>query len=288
MITLIEILKFLGDIILNVYGMKDNMQIGVIGNLNCVEKNALGWIATYKTDKQKLAECTTLKYIICDNTITYTKNIAAQDKVLIVTNNPRLAFIMIAETFFQKDINSTDVSHIDSTAVVMTNHIGKRCIIHPHVVIYKDVIIGDDVIIQAGTIIGNNGLGCERDGNGFLHKFPHYGRVIIGNDIDIGPNCQIVKGTLGDTIIGDGTRIDGLCSIGHNSRIGRNNWIASSVMIAGSVSIGDNNTIFAATNIRDQISIGDNNIIGMGTIQTKNIGNRELWYGIPGIKIKDL
>lgn len=288
MVALLEILKCLDGLILDVYGMKDNMQIDVIGNLYCGEMNALGWIATYKINKQELAESTTLKYIICDNTITYNKELAVQNKVLIVTSNPRLAFIMVAETFFYKDSLYTDISHIDDTAVVMTNNIGKRCIIHPHVVIYKNVIIGDDVIIQAGSIIGNNGLGCERDENGYLHKFPHYGKVIIGNNIDIGPNCQIVRGTLGNTIIGDGTRIDGLCSIGHNSIIGQNNWIASSVMIAGSVSIGDNNTVFAATKIKDQVTIGDNNIIGMGTVQTKNIGNGELWYGTPGIKIRDL
>ena len=90
------------------------------------------------------------------------------------------------------------------------------------------------------------------------------------------------------TQIGDGTKIDGLCTIGHNAVVGINNWIGSSVTIAGSALIGDNNTIYAAVAIKDQITIGDNNVIGMGSVVVRNIPSNELWFGNPAKKYKDL
>ena len=170
----------------------------------------------------------------------------------------------------------------------MNASIGNNCIIHSNVVIYDGVEIGDDVIIHAGAVIGHSGLGCERDQYGSLHKFPHYSNVIIGSKVDIGPNCQITKGTLSPTTIGDGTKIDGLCSIGHNTVIGKNNWIASSVTIAGSVKVGNECIIYASSNIKDQIRIGNNVIIGMGSLILQNIPDNQMWYGAPAKQIKQL
>ena len=166
----------------------------------------------------------------------------------------------------------------------MNASIGNNCIIHSNVVIYDGVEIGDDVIIHAGTVIGHSGLGCERDQYGSLHKFPHYSNVIIGSKVDIGPNCQITKGTLSPTTIGDGTKIDGLCSIGHNTVIGKNNWIASSVTIAGSVKV----KFILQQIIALQIRIGNNVIIGMGSLILQNIPDNQMWYGAPAKQIKQL
>ena len=215
---------------------------------------------------------------------------------IIHVSNPRLVFILIAERFFhpnyykpidiQKSIGKN--AQISPSATIMNASIGNNCIIHSNVVIYDGVEIGDDVIIHAGTVIGHSGLGCERDQYGSLHKFPHYSNVIIGSKVDIGPNCQITKGTLSPTTIGDGTKIDGLCSIGHNTVIGKNNWIASSVTIAGSVKVGNECIIYASSNIKDQIRIGNNVIIGMGSLILQNIPDNQMWYGAPAKQIKQL
>jgi len=282
MIPLKSILTVIESHVKRLYGNSENVYINSLGNLDCMSPNAIGWIAPYKKEKKKLLLSCKLKTVICDNSIKLDEN-EIDGKIVIVVDNPRLVYILIAEQFFQ---NKRKVNRISPFCQVYTNSIGSNCIIADNVVIYDNVIIGDNCTIQAGCVIGNDGLGCERDENGILHKFPHFGRVIIGNNVDIGPNCQIVRGTLSDTVINSGTKIDGLCSIGHNSKIGKNNWIASSVMIAGSVCIGDNNIIFAATNIKDQISIGSYNIIGMGSTLTHSVGNKELWYGTPARKIK--
>jgi UDP-3-O-[3-hydroxymyristoyl] glucosamine N-acyltransferase len=264
-----------------IYGNIQNVYVSSLGNLDTQEPNAIGWIAPYKLNQRELLLSCKLKVVICDTSIVIDDSI---DKVVIAVHNPRLVYILIAEKFFKSD----KISEISPYSRIYTNSIGEGCVIADNVVIYDNVVIGDNCTIQAGCIIGNDGLGCERDEFGILHKFPHFGKVIIEDNVDIGPNCQIVRGTLSDTLIGSGTKIDGLCSIGHNSKIGKNNWIASSVMIAGSVSIGDNNIIFAATKVKDQITIGDSSIIGMGAVVTRDSGNKELWYGSPAKKVRAL
>lgn len=286
-----KILNLIQELVIDVTNYKEGLLVKGIGGLDSNEPMTLGWIASYKKNKQELIKNTTVNYLITDYTID-TNNIPP-NKIIIRTINPRLAFIMVAERFYNSQYIRIEkrIGHdciISNTAIIKNAQIGDRCIIQDHVVIYDGVIIGNDTIIQSGTIIGNTGLGCERDMEGALHKFPHYSNVIIGNKVDIGPNCQIVRGTLGPTIIGDGNKIDGLCSIGHNSIIGSHNWIASSVTIAGSVIIGDYCTIYASSSIKDQIDIGDSCVIGMGAVVTKNIPSKEMWYGCPAIKIKDL
>ena len=117
-------------------------------------------------------------------------------------------------------------------------------------------------------------------------KFPHFGGVIIGNNVEIGANCQIAKGALSDTIIGDGCKINGLCFIAHNCILGKNVWITGDTMLAGSVKIEDDVTIFSKVMVREQVRIGKSAIVGMGSVVTKNIPANEIWLGVPAKKIE--
>ncbi len=291
MIKLELILNHIRELLVDTINYVGNENVACLDVLNSNQPLSLGWIASYKQNKQKLVNESSVTYIITDDTIDL--NLVKENKVVIRTKNPRLAYIKIAEKYFPEKYLNIERKigkncSISPTAIIKNAQIGNNCIISDYVIINDGVTIGSNTIIQSGTIIGNTGLGCERDEKGQLHKFPHYSGVKIGCNVDIGPNCQIVRGTLSPTIIGDNNKIDGLCSIGHNTVIGNHNWIASSVMIAGSVSIGNKCTIYAATSIKDQIVIGDNCIIGMGAVVTKNIPSNEMWYGCPAQKIKKL
>ena len=221
MATLANILEHIKYIVIDIINYKEDLLVESLGGLESENPFTLGWIASYKQNKQEIALKSKVNILITDNTIDV--NSIPPHKVIIRTTNPRLAYIMVAEKYFnsyyvpiERSIGKGCV--ISDSSIIRNAQIGDRCIIQDRVVIYDGVIIGNDTIVQAGSIIGNTGLGCERDIEGCLHKFPHYSNVIIGNNVDIGANCQIVRGTLGPTIIGDGNKIDGLCSIGHNSK----------------------------------------------------------------------
>ena len=154
------------------------------------------------------------------------------------------------------------------------------------VTIYDDVKIGERCLIQAGVVIGTDGLGCSRDENGVLTKFPHLGGVVMGNDIEVGANSQIAKGSFSDTIIEDGCKMNGLCFIAHNCHLERNVWITGNTMLCGSVHVGKNTTIFSSVIIRDQRTIGHDVTIGMGSVVTKSIPDGETWIGNPAKKFE--
>ena len=135
-------------------------------------------------------------------------------------------------------------------------------------------------------MIGTDGLGCMRDSDGTLVKFPHLGGVKIGDNVEIGANCQIAKGVLSDTIIGNGCKINGLCFIAHNCMLEENVWITGDTMLCGTVHVGKNATIFSNVIIRDQRHVGEGAIIGMGSVVTKHVPDGETWLGNPARKLE--
>ena len=153
-------------------------------------------------------------------------------------------------------------------------------------VIYDNCEIGNDCLIHAGTVIGTDGLGCMREADGTLVKFPHLGGVRIGNNVEIGANCQIAKGVLSDTFIGDGCKINGLCFIAHNCILEENVWITGDTMLCGTVHVGKDATVFSNVIVRDQRHIGAGATIGMGAVVTKHVPDGETWLGNPARKLE--
>ncbi len=116
--------------------------------------------------------------------------------------------------------------------------------------------IGDEVVIQAGAVIGASGFGFASLADGHV-KIPQLGRVIIQDRVEIGANSAIDRGALGDTLIGEGTKIDNLVQIGHNTRIGRHCVMAGQVGISGSVTLGDFVLLGGKVGVADHVTIGD-------------------------------
>ncbi|HKQ31354.1 MAG TPA: UDP-3-O-(3-hydroxymyristoyl)glucosamine N-acyltransferase [Burkholderiales bacterium] len=134
--------------------------------------------------------------------------------------------------------------------------IGKGTRLYARVVIQERCRIGNDCLLQPGVVIGADGFGFARDGNRWV-KQPQLGRVVIGDNVEIGANTTIDRGTLGDTEIGNGVKLDNLVHIAHNVRIGEDTAIAACVGVAGSTVIGKRCTVAGQAGIKDHVEIVD-------------------------------
>ena len=127
----------------------------------------------------------------------------------------------------------------------------------------NDIVkIGNNVKIKDGTVIGTDGWGYERNEKLELEKFPHYGRVIIGNNVDISANCTIDIANMHDTVIGDGTKIDSGVHIAHNVKIGKHSRIGVHSILLGHCEIGDYVDIWSNVVIKEGVKIGEHSVIG--------------------------
>lgn len=148
------------------------------------------------------------------------------------------------------------------------------------------IIIGDNCEIKPSAVLGNDGFGFEPDENGDLVFFPHFGNVVIEDNVRIGSHVCIDRGNMHDTIIKDGVKIDNLVHVGHNVTIGKNTLVVAGSVICGSVEIGENCFIGANSTIRQKLKIGNNVVIGMGAVVTKDIPDNEIWAGNPAKFLK--
>jgi UDP-3-O-[3-hydroxymyristoyl] glucosamine N-acyltransferase len=164
--------------------------------------------------------------------------------------------------------------------------IGSSCVLHPNVFVEDGCTLGDNVILHAGVVIGADGFGYVRDegeaGSGEFVKFPQIGTVVIGNDVEIGPNTCVDRGALGETRIGDGTKIDNLVQVGHNVQIGRRCVIAAQTGISGSTVIEDDCVIGGQVGFGDHAHVKSGAVIGSqaGVLPGK-IVRPGVWWGTP-------
>ena len=181
--------------------------------------------------------------------------------------------------------------------------IGKNSIIGANTIIESNVVIGKNCVIGSGTIIKNSIIGdrvmiqdnCKigQKGFGFIpiknknFKFPHIGRVILEDDVEIASGCTIDRGSVSDTQIGKNTYLDNQVHIAHNVIIGSNCMIAGQVGFAGSTKIGDQVSIGGQAGISGHLKIGNNVKIGGGSGVVKDIEDNQTVMGYPAIKLKD-
>ncbi|MBM3360189.1 MAG: UDP-3-O-(3-hydroxymyristoyl)glucosamine N-acyltransferase [Betaproteobacteria bacterium] len=171
----------------------------------------------------------------------------------------------------EENVSIGDGVSIHAGAIIESdNIIGNNSIIHPNVVIKTNSIIGKYCTIYAGCVIGSDGFGYAKDHDKWL-AIPQIGKVILGDNVDIGSNSTIDRGALDDTIISSGVKIDNLVQIGHNCVIGENTIIAGCAGIAGSAKIGKNCAIGGAAMILGHLSITDNVTISPGSMITRSI-----------------
>ena len=199
----------------------------------------------------------------------------------------------------------------DNTKILANGYIGNgaeigaNCFFHPGVNIGDRVKVGNEVILHHGVSLGADGFSfvtenpnnieqARQDGeikegnaNQVIFKIPSIGSVIIGNNVEIGANTTIDRGTIENTIVGDNTKIDNLVMIGHNCRIGSGCMIVSQVGIAGSSVIGDRVVIAGQVGIADHINIGDDCILAAQSGVSKSFPAKSIVIGSPAVPRKE-
>jgi UDP-3-O-[3-hydroxymyristoyl] glucosamine N-acyltransferase len=157
--------------------------------------------------------------------------------------------------------------------------IGRGTRLAPNVTIYADCVIGTDCIIHAGAVIGADGFGFARESSGAWVKIPQVGRVVIGNDVEIGANTSIDRGVLDDTVIGNGVKLDNQIQIAHNVHVGDYTVMAGSAGVSGSTRIGARCMIGGQAGLVGHITIADDVVISGCTLVSKSIRQPGVYTG---------
>ena len=191
-------------------------------------------------------------------------------KALLFSEAPFDAYNKIVKHFRSFEPSSKNISDtavigegtVIQPGVFIGNHvkIGANCIIHSNVSIYDHCVIGNDVIIQANSVIGGDAFYFKRKPEGY-DKMISCGRAVIHDRVEIGAGCTIDKGVSGDTIIGEGTKIDNLIHIGHDTVVGKNCLFAGQVGIAGVATIEDDVILWGQVGVSKDLTIGKGAVV---------------------------
>jgi UDP-3-O-[3-hydroxymyristoyl] glucosamine N-acyltransferase len=161
--------------------------------------------------------------------------------------------------------------------------LGDHCIIYPNVTIYEGCRVGHRVTIHSNSAIGVDGFGYATH-KGEHHKIPQVGGVIIEDDVEIGSSCGIERGTLDNTIIGQGSKLGDSITIGHGTKVGPHCLLVPQIGIAGSTTLGHHCTIGGQAGIAGHITIGNNVTIGAQAGVVNSIPDGQTVFGAPAIE----
>lgn len=294
-ILLTEILSVLGDKVISVDGAIQDVFIDNLAEVERVNETTLDWINPSKQNKQEIAESSKARVLLVDESVK-----PIEGKTLIRVKNPKVALAEVGNHFFvekpKQGIHPTAIIDpgakigkevtIGPYSIIGKAVIGDGCVIDSNVRIYDDVVMGKGCVVKAGAVLGGAGFGYERDENGNKFRFPQIGQLIMGDYVEVGSNTCIDRGALADTVIGDYTKINNLCHIAHNNKIGKNVTITGCVNISGSNIIDDNVWIAPNSSIRGWVHIEEGAIVGMGAVVVKDIPASETWVGNPAKKLE--
>jgi UDP-3-O-[3-hydroxymyristoyl] glucosamine N-acyltransferase len=166
--------------------------------------------------------------------------------------------------------------------------VGSQCVLHPGVKVYAGARLGNRVILHSGVVIGSDGFGYVFAA-GHYEKFPQRGQAVIEDDVEIGSNSTVDRGSLGVTVIGQGTKIDNLVQIAHNVRLGRHCVIAAQTGISGSCEIGDYVVMGGQVGLGDHVRVEDRAILGggAGVLPGKIVRQGETVWGRPARRLAE-
>lgn len=211
-------------------------------------------------------------------------------KALLISDDPFRDFNKLTKHFKPFQSSNTSISEsakIGENTIIQPNCfignnvvIGKNCLIHSNVSIYDDTIIGDNVIIHSGTVLGADAFYYKKRPEGF-DQLISGGRVVIENNVGIGANCTIDRGVTGDTTIEEGTKMDNMIQVGHDTIIGKKCLIASHTGIAGCVVIEDEVTLWGQVGVTSGIRIGTKAVVLGQTGVSKSIEGGKTYWGTP-------
>ncbi|PKP52871.1 MAG: UDP-3-O-(3-hydroxymyristoyl)glucosamine N-acyltransferase [Bacteroidetes bacterium HGW-Bacteroidetes-1] len=276
-------LKDLATLIVAEYDGDPDFQVTGLNEIHMVEPGDVTFVDHPKYYEKALNSKAT--------TIIINKKVdCPEGKALLFHEKPFDAFIEIIRRFKPFEASNGFISPkaeigqgtILQPGTFVGNHvkIGKNCLIHSNVSIYDHTVIGDNVIIHANSVLGADAYYFQRRAEGYK-KFESCGRVIIGNDVEIGALCSIDKGVTGDTTIDSGTKLDNHCQVGHDTYIGRNCLIGAHAAIAGVTRIEDDVIIWGRVSINKDIVIGKGAVILAMSGVDKSLEGGKTYFGVP-------
>ncbi len=275
----------------------------IIGPRNISEAsgNHISFLSSkYEATADKLIEKSHSALVVVDSKIYQSFDDSLKKQItafIVLSEAPKKTFVDCLHHLFReeeviREIHPSTVIHpsvkygkniyIGPNTVIDKNvTIGNDCFIGPNCHIQKGTIIGNRVIIRSNVTIGNQGFGFVKDEAGNNINFPHFGNVIIEDDVQIGSSTCIDRGALSDTFIKEGVKIDNHVNIGHNVQIGRNSLIIAFTWIGGSTIIGDNCWVSPSVLLKNGITVGDNSTLYMGCVVTKDVPSNVTVSGYP-------
>jgi UDP-3-O-[3-hydroxymyristoyl] glucosamine N-acyltransferase len=222
-------------------------------------------------------------------------------QLLVFTDNPRLAFVRLLNKL-QDHRKLTGISpravisekarigsecYVGDYVVIGDNcSIGDGTVIYDRVSLVQNCIIGKNSLIQSGASLGSDGFAFERYETGELEKFPHKGYLRIGNNVEIYANCSVARGSLSDTLIGDGSKLDALVHIAHNVVVGKNCELTAGTVIGGSTILGDTTWTGLNSTLKNKIKVGSNVIVASGASVINDVPDGDIVAGVPARSIK--
>lgn len=268
------------------------------------DENSLAWISQNRKDKQALFDRCNANIIICDESILIPDS-WLHSKCIVIVENPRLVFTRILNTLFLNDTEYCQKGTIHPTSMVSKEaiihesvtigpfnvigkcEIGEGSYIGANNVIHDDVFIGNNVRINEFNLLGGAGLGFVRDEDATLIKMAHIGRLIIEDNVEIFTHVNIDRGTIAETIVKKGSKIDHHVHLGHNTRVGENSLIVAHSILCGGSIVGDRTWVGVGSIIKEAIKVGNDVTLGLGAIVTKNVPDHETWIGNPARPLEE-
>ncbi len=290
--TLADLSAALGDSIVGIAGNRD-ASFSAPAALDEAGAGTITFLRTATAQTPDILRTTAASIVLCP------PQALAPDysgpAALVAVADPRKAFVRVLARFFaprrprgidpkaviSSEAQIHETAYIGPNAVIGKCHVGAGTVIHANAVLYDGVRIGRNVTVHGGTVIGADGFGYARAQDGSLEKFVQLGSVVIEDDIEIGSNCSISCGTLSNTIIRRGTKIDNNVHIAHNVDVGHDCIITASVMVAGSVKIGDRVWIGPGSAVMNGITIGADAVCGLGAVVVKSVADGATVMGNP-------
>ncbi len=257
---------------------------------------SLVWVGTERKNSQELLDQAVSSIVLAARALDVSR--IPRERTVVRCDNPKKLYSDIINTLRPQrpPVGIHPMAWIDPEAKIGADCyigpfaaigkavIGERCTIYPNVYIHDGVQIGDNVEIQAGAIIGTSGFGISRDEDGTIQPFPHIGTVIIGDNVRIGANTCIDRGSLNDTVIGSGTYIDNLVHIGHNARLGEDSIITAHAMI-GAIITGKRVFVHPNATVPSTRQLGEEAQVGAGAVLMADVPDRQIWIGNPAEEI---
>ncbi|HLS11927.1 MAG TPA: UDP-3-O-(3-hydroxymyristoyl)glucosamine N-acyltransferase [Flavobacteriaceae bacterium] len=218
-----------------------------------------------------------------------------EGKALLISDDPFRDFNKLTQhfnPFRPATAVISDTAKIGENTIIQPNvfignnvQIGDNCVIHPNVSIYDDTVIGNNVTIHSGTVLGADAFYYKNRPEKF-DKLISGGNVVVEDNVDIGAMCSIDRGVTASTTIGEGSKLDNLIQVGHDTIIGKRALIASQVGIAGCVVIGEFVTIWGQVGIANGVTIGDKAVIMAQSGVSKSLKGGQSYFGSPAEEVR--